>query len=744
MNVLGSDFFIQPGSTEGRDLTLLRPLGGDDYLLISTIDRAIITELEGCVCDQETSLGDLFKRIVALNLPKCAFSLIAYRPSKGQLEHVAYAHPPFYIINSASQVVKLSNDQSSSHMDDDVEIETFPSEELRQLLVGNKKQEMNLLEKQFLSFFSRKQIEVYLENEGGRLRSGRIPFGFILLNRRLGHEVRFSLSEELPATQGSIINFEKKLERVLENLFIHEDVTNSKTMTVFNELIINSYEHGALQIDGATKQEHLKNGTYDEYVLEQELLKEETLQLQLTLSDTNTLMLSIEDNGQGFDFGAKCKALHQSKGQAIFHGRGLSMVDGLCDGLFYDKDGCKVTFFMSYPHEERTETNPVDLLYNEITVLYVEDEELIRSHFSNILRRLVKTYYIAEDGEQGLELFRKHRPEIIITDVNMPNKDGLQMAKEIKAIDNDTQIVVTTAYSEGNFLMRAIDVGIDKYLIKPVEIDRLKKVLYEMAKNVYFKREAIKARREVDRSNQLTMMDLRSRHHYTQAQQRDAFAKEELIITDDSNTLEHLKAELYYRPLELLSGDIYGVVKVDEHHTLAYIVDSMGKGLTASVTAILSAAFINRSISQAAKFNNLDFDRLLNDYTAYITNYLLEDECVSFTFVHLDTQTNHFQYAAFGMYPILIQHDSTIDEYPSNNPPFMRYSPPPRASERITLPECFELVFYSDGIVETEEFTQTDLQNTLQGDQPFVESVKEYFANTQPDDDITLISVKRT
>ncbi|ECQ8724060.1 TPA: butyrate response regulator transcription factor BumR, partial [Campylobacter jejuni] len=65
----------------------------------------------------------------------------------------------------------------------------------------------------------------------------------------------------------------------------------------------------------------------------------------------------------------------------------------------------------------------------------------------------------------------------VITDIAMPIMDGLDMAREIKEISDDVPIVVLSAYSEKERLLRSIDIGIDKYLIKPVDIEELFKVL---------------------------------------------------------------------------------------------------------------------------------------------------------------------------------------------------------------------------------------------------------------------------
>jgi YesN/AraC family two-component response regulator len=109
----------------------------------------------------------------------------------------------------------------------------------------------------------------------------------------------------------------------------------------------------------------------------------------------------------------------------------------------------------------------------EVAVLYVEDEELTRSAVSAPLGRRVKNLLLAENGRQGLELFRLHRPDIVITDIRMPVMDGLTMVREIKALDDKAQILITTAHNDTQYFLDAIDIGIDRYVLKPIDHEKL-------------------------------------------------------------------------------------------------------------------------------------------------------------------------------------------------------------------------------------------------------------------------------
>ncbi|EHD2590363.1 response regulator transcription factor [Campylobacter jejuni] len=110
-------------------------------------------------------------------------------------------------------------------------------------------------------------------------------------------------------------------------------------------------------------------------------------------------------------------------------------------------------------------------------IILVEDEIKTRESLINVLSERFSKVIGAQNGDEGLKKFKKFKPDLVITDIAMPIMDGLDMAREIKEISDDVPIVVLSAYSEKERLLRSIDIGIDKYLIKPVDIEELFKVL---------------------------------------------------------------------------------------------------------------------------------------------------------------------------------------------------------------------------------------------------------------------------
>jgi diguanylate cyclase (GGDEF)-like protein len=128
-------------------------------------------------------------------------------------------------------------------------------------------------------------------------------------------------------------------------------------------------------------------------------------------------------------------------------------------------------------------------ILKKLKLLYVEDEEEIRDQLSRFLKRRVGTLYTAKNGEEGAELFREHRPDLVVTDIKMPVMNGLEMAEAIREVDRDVPIIVATAFNELKYFMKSIEVGIDEYVLKPVNTDALMEALIKCAAVVFQRRE---------------------------------------------------------------------------------------------------------------------------------------------------------------------------------------------------------------------------------------------------------------
>lgn len=106
--------------------------------------------------------------------------------------------------------------------------------------------------------------------------------------------------------------------------------------------------------------------------------------------------------------------------------------------------------------------------FKKYTVLYIEDDEGVRTINSRFLKRMFDKLYEAKDGEEGYELYKKFHPDIILTDIKMPKLDGISLAKRIRKDDENTKIIISTAFSDKEYLIEAIELKLEKYIIKPL------------------------------------------------------------------------------------------------------------------------------------------------------------------------------------------------------------------------------------------------------------------------------------
>ncbi|MAD41023.1 MAG: DNA-binding response regulator [Arcobacter sp.] len=108
-----------------------------------------------------------------------------------------------------------------------------------------------------------------------------------------------------------------------------------------------------------------------------------------------------------------------------------------------------------------------------LTLLYAEDEVGIRENIADSLRYYVKEVYEANDGEEGYNLYLEKTPDIILTDIRMPNVNGIEFIKKVRQTDKKTPVVMITAHTDKEYLLQVVELHMEKYIVKPLELDEL-------------------------------------------------------------------------------------------------------------------------------------------------------------------------------------------------------------------------------------------------------------------------------
>ncbi len=119
-----------------------------------------------------------------------------------------------------------------------------------------------------------------------------------------------------------------------------------------------------------------------------------------------------------------------------------------------------------------------------ISVLLVEDDKISRVLYSNFLKKIVSKVFLAEDGIEGIELFRSHQPDLIISDIKMPRMDGLEMIHEIRKTDDSIKVLFVSGHKDTDYFIKSIELGVSGYLLKPIDQNKLNKIIQDIGKTL--------------------------------------------------------------------------------------------------------------------------------------------------------------------------------------------------------------------------------------------------------------------
>ena len=204
------------------------------------------------------------------------------------------------------------------------------------------------------------------------------------------------------------------------------------------------------------------------------------------------------------------------------------------------------------------------------TILCVEDEDGIRKRLVNTLKYYFSEVYEAANGEEGYYLYYEKKPNIIISDIEMPEKNGIQMVEEIRKNDLTTIVIMLTAYSSEEYLLNLINLNINHYILKPVVSDNLlrgviKALGNKLKKKVVFSEELYfdMGKRELYYKNEKVLLRKRDKNfllllHENKNRVLTYSMIEEYIWKDKSMSMSALKTfikELRQRlPIELIEN----------------------------------------------------------------------------------------------------------------------------------------------------------------------------------------------
>lgn len=121
-----------------------------------------------------------------------------------------------------------------------------------------------------------------------------------------------------------------------------------------------------------------------------------------------------------------------------------------------------------------------------LTLLYAEDEEGIRKNIADSLGYYVKKVIEASNGAEAFELYAQEKPDIILTDIHMPVLNGIEFVKKVRQIDKKIPIIMITAHTDKEYLLEAVELKMEKYIVKPIELEVLFEVFKKSLETISF------------------------------------------------------------------------------------------------------------------------------------------------------------------------------------------------------------------------------------------------------------------
>jgi YesN/AraC family two-component response regulator len=383
----------------------------------------------------------------------------------------------------------------------------------------------------------------------------------------------------------------------------------------------------------------------------------------------------------------------------------------------------------------------------DFTLLCVEDNKTTQLIYEYTLKDKVKEIIFASDGQEGFEKYKSHDIDIVMSDYEMPVLNGLEMIEKIREIDQDIPVILISAIDDVEVIVKALHFGVNNFVKKPLEAEDILEALKSASKLLI-------ANKILQEQRDEKLNKLEQKHTYTSAQEDLAFAKELNILRNDFyyqmvDGESIALIDFLYLPLDVVSGDAYSARRVDHYRTFYLIVDGMGKGLSASLTAMIMTSFVNHLIDKMLEFESFSFEILIKEAMGYIKPILLDEEALAIDFILFDNHFNALQYSKFAMPAFLLEtKESEIIKIPSNNPPLSKWQEDFKVDE-YNISNVDKFLFYSDGIVENgvknsnEAYTQyieEDFKNSFTR-----EEIKSKVLSkiTEQEDDLTLIFINK-
>ena len=366
------------------------------------------------------------------------------------------------------------------------------------------------------------------------------------------------------------------------------------------------------------------------------------------------LYIKIEDEGTGIPRSLTNKNFEDQPEENLLNesGRGLMLVKHFCDDVKFHTNFIEFTMKIC-----ETPFDMLKKLSDDISILYVEDNDLARIKTTKILKRIFNNIDTAANGKSGLSMYMKKKYDLVLSDIVMPEFNGIEMIKAIKNVSKSQRVIFISAYTETKYLIDAIELRVDGFVFKPVENDKLYKALLKVIKQIIITRENISYKTDLEKLVDLRTKELKTTNEelvkMIEEVKKSNYLKEEMKIAQkvQENFLpktifnsQQLQTASFFKSATYVGGDYYDIFYCENGNINIIIADVSGHGIAPAITM---STF--RGICRALLVTSANMQKKVEQ----INNMLCQDSknndfFITAVFIRYYKEKNKFEYISAG------------------------------------------------------------------------------------------------
>lgn len=313
---------------------------------------------------------------------------------------------------------------------------------------------------------------------------------------------------------------------------------------------------------------------------------------------------------------------------------------------------------------------------------------------------------LASSAAEGFELFSQNLPDLIIVSHPLPDCDTFDFLGRFPEHPNRIPSIIHIDFVDLEFVSKALNLGVSRFIPKSRTPEDTLLAIRDLARDIF-------ARKTLSTLLNQEMELLRYRTRYHSQQQELALRKEQHLLRNDLSggllLLEKGEGEfsrwflgVVHKPHDIMCGDSYIIRQLSSGDLLVFLVDAMGSGLSASLTAVSATSCVNFLIDLYERENRFDFQRLVDCFISHCRTILLDDEVISFGFMYFGASSGVCNCALFALPPLLVTtSDGAVIKIRGENPPVTNLTQQWK-SQFITLDSCNGLMLQTDGLGDAE------------------------------------------